>query len=48
VQIIGIVIGVVIIIGMETMFAIIRVTLGMIGMGIGTGDGIDIAGGSNI
>jgi hypothetical protein len=33
---------------METMFAIISVTFGMIGTGICTGDGIDIAGGSNI
>jgi hypothetical protein len=40
--------GVYIIIGMETVFAIIRVILGMIGMAIDIGDGIDIAGGSNI
>jgi hypothetical protein len=33
---------------METMFAIICVILGMIGTGIDIGDGIDIAGGSNI
>jgi hypothetical protein len=33
---------------METVFAIIRVILGMIGMAIDIGDGIDIAGGSNI
>jgi hypothetical protein len=33
---------------METVFTIIRVTLGMIGTGIDIGDGIDIADGNDI